>query len=293
MFGPDLSLEADFMSNNLTIAFQGEPGAYSELACLNVYPDSVRIPSLTFEEAFQKVENGDAELAMIPLENSTAGRVEEIYHQIPNTQLFVIGEHFEPISHCLLAARGDQLEALTHVGSHPQALAQCTDHIDKLGLKRVVMGDTAGAAQLLADQPQPGHAAIASSLAAELYGLEILQRDFQDRSGNTTRFLVFSREDRMAAYLDGERYITSLMFRVRNRPAALYKAMGGFATNGINLVKLESYMPDDSFQSSQFYLDMEVHRDERRFQYALEELEFYSETVRLIGTYPAHGHRYE
>jgi len=281
------------MSNKLTIAFQGEPGAYSELACLNVYPDSVRIPSLTFEEAFQKVESGEAELAMIPLENSTAGRVEEIYHQIPDTKLFVIGEHFEPISHCLLAVVGTQLNELTHVGSHPQALAQCADNIDGLGLARVILGDTAGAAQQLAKLPEKGHAAIASSLAAELYGLEILQRNFQDRSGNTTRFLVFSREDRVADYVDGGRYITSLMFRVRNRPAALYKAMGGFATNGINLVKLESYMPDDSFQASQFYLDMEVHRDEQRFQYALEELEFYSDTVRLIGTYPAHSHRYE
>jgi prephenate dehydratase len=276
----------------MTIAFQGEPGAYSELACVNVFPDSVRVPSLTFEEAFQRVESGETDLAMIPLENSTAGRVEEIYHQIPNTRLFVIGEHFEPISHCLMAAPGSQLSAVTHVGSHPQALAQCAKNINKLGLQRLVKGDTAGAAQLLAEQPQPGHAAIASSLAAELYGLEILKRDFQDRSGNTTRFLVFSREERIVPYQDGGRYITSAIFRVRNRPAALYKALGGFATNGINLVKLESYMPDDSFQASQFYLDMEVHRNEQRFQYALEELEFYSETVRLIGTYPAHDHRY-
>lgn len=281
------------MSYLTTIAFQGEPGAYSELACLKVFPDSVRIPSLTFEEAFQKVESGETDLAMIPLENSTAGRVEEIYHQIPNTRLFVIGEHFEPISHCLMAARGTQLSELTHVGSHPQALAQCAVHINELGLKRVVMGDTAGAAQQLAEQPQPGYSAIASSLAAELYGLEILQHDFQDRSGNTTRFLVFSREDEVPERVTGGRYITSLMFRVRNRPAALYKAMGGFATNGINLVKLESYMPDDSFQSSQFYLDIEVHRDEERFKYALEELQFCSETVRLIGTYPAHEHRYQ
>lgn len=277
----------------MTIAFQGEPGAYSELACLNVFPDSTCIPSLTFEEAFQRVESGETALAMIPLENSTAGRVEEIYHQIPNTKLFVIGEHFEPISHCLMAAPGTPLSALTHVGSHPQALAQCADNINRLGLQRQVKGDTAGAAQLLAEQPQVGHAAIASSLAAELYGLEILQRDFQDRSGNTTRFLVFSREDRIVPYESDGDYITSLIFRVRNRPAALYKALGGFATNGINLVKLESYMPDDSFQASQFYLDMEVHRDEQRFQYALEELEFYSETVRLVGTYPAHDHRYK
>ncbi len=279
------------MKKSLTIAFQGEPGAYSELACTHVYPDSVRIPSQTFEEAFQKVETGEVDLAMIPLENSTAGRVEEIYQQIPNTKLFAIGEHFEPISHCLMAAPGTKIEQLTHVGSHPQALAQCAGNAKKLGLQPVVMSDTAGAALQLTQQPQPEHAAIASSLAAELYGLEILQRDFQDRSGNTTRFLVFSREDQMAAYIEGERFITSLMFRVGNRPAALYKALGGFATNGINLVKLESYMPDDSFHSSQFYLDMEVHRDERRFQYALEELGFYSETVRLIGTYPAHPHR--
>ncbi len=275
-----------------TIAFQGEPGAYSELACQHVYPESVRIPSLTFEEAFQKVESGAAELAMIPLENSTAGRVEEIYHQIPDTQLHVIGEHFEPISHCLMAATDTQLSELTHVGSHPQALLQCAGNISRLGLAREVMGDTAGAAQQLAENPRQGHASIASSLAAELYGLEILQRDFQDRNGNTTRFRVFSRQDQVPEYIANEHYITSLMFRVRNRPAALYKAIGGFATNGINLVKLESYMPDDSFQSSQFYLDIEVHRDEQRFKYALEELEFCSETVRLVGTYPAHGHRY-
>ncbi len=280
-------------SSKPTIAFQGEPGAYSELACLNVFPEYARVPSLTFEDAFQQVESGEVELAMIPLENSTAGRVEEIYHRIPETSLHVIGEHFEPISHCLLAAPGTSLGELTHVGSHPQALAQCARHIDKLGLTRVVMGDTAGAAQQLAETPQVGHGAIASRLAAELYGLEILQRDFQDRSGNTTRFLVFSREDRVPEQTPGGHYITSLMFRVHNRPAALYKAMGGFATNGINLVKLESYMPDDSFQSSQFYLDIEAHRDEQRVRYALEELQFYSETLRIIGTYPAHAHRYQ
>ncbi len=280
-------------SSPLTITFQGEPGAYSELACVNVYPDYERIPSLTFEDAFARVENGEADLAMIPLENSTAGRVEEIYHQIPSTPLFIIGEHFEPISHCLMAPVGTTLVELTHVGSHPQALAQCAGNIAALGLQRVVKGDTAGAAQELAQEPQAGHGAIASRLAAELYGLEVLKADFQDLTGNTTRFLVFSRDSVVEPYQSDKRYITSLMFRVRNRPAALYKALGGFATGGINLVKLESYMPEDNFQASQFYLDMEAHCDEQRFHYALEELQFYSETVRILGTYSAHAHRFK
>ncbi|SBS33194.1 P-protein [Marinomonas spartinae] len=273
------------------VAYQGEPGAYSHLACKHTFPDLKTIHCATFGEALQKVEQGEAYYAMIPLENSTAGRVEEIYRELKRTQLHVVKEHFKAVNHCLIARHGVAIEQITRIGSHPQALAQCDDNIKALGAKNVAMYDTAGAAKYIAENNEPGFAVISSELAAELYGLNILKTHFNDRDGNTTRFLVFSKQQKMPEYESGKIYITTFMFRVRNIPSALYKAMGGFATNGINMLKLESYMVNGHFTATQFYIDVEAHFQDPAMQRALEELRFFSEDIRILGTYYADAFR--
>lgn len=279
------------MSNKI-IAFQGHKGAYSHLSCVRVHPEMEAFPCETFAEAMFMVERGDASLAMIPLENSTAGRVEEIYRLMPRTELHIIGEHFEPVNHCLLGVPGSRLEDIRFVASHPQALAQCDGHIKELGIEPIASLDTAGAAAELAAAPDKSRAAIASSLAAELYGLDILRDNFQDKSGNTTRFLILSKDSHVPTFDPGIAFMTSIMFAVRNMPAALYKALGGFATNGVNAIKLESYMASDTMQATSFHLDVEGHPDQRSMQYALQELDFFAKDVRILGTYPAHPFRY-
>ncbi len=280
------------MTANTTIAYQGQPGAYSHLACRRVHPELTPKACESFVEAMFMVERGEARLAMIPLENSTAGRVEEIYRLMPKTRLHVIGEHFEPVNHCLLALPGTQLEAIKTVSSHPQALAQCAENLRMLGIDPIAALDTAGSAAELAQTQQPGHAAIASSLAAELYGLEILKDNFQDKTGNTTRFMILSREQMIPVLEPEVRYLTSLMFRVRNMPAALYKALGGFATNGVNMIKLESYMASETMTVSSFHLDVEGHPHQQAMKFAMQELNFFAEEVRVIGTYEAHPFRF-
>ncbi|NVK40067.1 MAG: prephenate dehydratase [Oceanospirillaceae bacterium] len=279
------------MSNKI-IAFQGHKGAYSHLSCVRVHPEMEAFPCETFSEAMFMVERGDACLAMIPLENSTAGRVEEIYRLMPKTELHIVGEHFEPVNHCLLGVPGSKLEDLRFVASHPQALAQCDGHIKELGIEPIASLDTAGSAAELAQNPDKAHAAIASSLAAELYGLDILRDNFQDKSGNTTRFLILSKDSHEPAFDPAITFMTSVMFEVRNMPAALYKALGGFATNGVNAVKLESYMASDTMQATSFHLDVEGHPEQRSMQYALQELNFFAKNVRIMGIYPAHPFRY-
>jgi len=273
------------------VAYQGEPGAYSHLACKHTFPDWTSIHCATFSDALQMVERGDAYYAMIPVENSTAGRVEEIYRELKRTQLYVVKEHFEPVNHCLIARHDMTLDQITRIGSHPQALAQCDSNIKALGAKSQAMYDTAGAAKHIAEFDEPGLAVISSSLAAELYGLNVLQTMFNDTVGNTTRFLVFSKQQKMPMFEDDHVYITSFMFRVRNIPAALYKAMGGFATHGINMLKLESYMVNGNFTATQFYVDVEAHFQSAAMQAALEELRFFSEEVRILGTYLADDYR--
>ncbi len=280
------------MTANTTIAYQGQPGAYSHLACRRVHPELTPKACESFVEAMFMVERGEARLAMIPLENSTAGRVEEIYRLMPKTRLHVIGEHFEPVNHCLLALPGTQLEAIKTVSSHPQALAQCAENLRMLGIDPIAALDTAGSAAELAQTQQLGHAAIASSLAAELYGLEILKDNFQDKTGNTTRFMILSREQMIPVLKPEVRYLTSLMFRVRNMPAALYKALGGFATNGVNMIKLESYMASETMTVSSFHLDVEGHPHQQAMKFAMQELNFFAEEVRVIGTYEAHPFRF-
>ena len=273
------------------IAYQGVPGAYSHLSCRKAHPELEPYACETFAEAMFMVERGQARLAMIPLENSTAGRVEEIYRLMPKTQLHIVGEHFEPVNHCLLALKGSRIDEIKTVASHPQALAQCDSNINQLGITPVASLDTAGAAAELKASGRTDHAAIASQLAAELYDLEILRDNFQDKNGNTTRFMILARDSHKPEWTSTTRFMTSIMFTVKNRPAALYKALGGFSTNGLNMVKLESYMASDTMTATSFHLDVEGHPDQKQMQYALQELDFFAKKVRIMGTYAWHPFR--
>jgi prephenate dehydratase len=273
-----------------TIVFQGEPGANSHIACREAYPDYEAQPCATFEDCFAAVSAGEAELAMIPIENSVAGRVADIHHLMPTSGLNIIAEYFLPISHQLLGVKGAKLSDLKTVQSHVMALGQCRNVIKKLGLKPVIGADTAGAARHVAETGNKSEAAIASKLAAEIYGLDILSADIEDEAHNTTRFIVLSREPKWAAKGDGPT-VTTFVFRVRNVPAALYKALGGFATNGVNMTKLESYQLEGNFFATQFYSDVEGHPEDRLVKLALEELAFFSREMKILGVYPAHPYR--
>ncbi len=272
-----------------TVAFQGVPGAYSNLACREVFPDAEAVACKTFEAAFDAVRNGDVDVGMIPIENTLGGRVADIHSLIPKSGLYMVGEHFQKVEHMLLAPKGAALEGLKRVYSHEQALAQCRELIANLGLDAVVDADTAGAAQEVAERNNPEEAAIASSLAAEIYGLEPLRSRIEDKIGNTTRFVIMARQRMDPPPTDPA--ITSLLFQVRSVPAALYKALGGFATNGVNVVKLESYITDMSFTVAQFYAEIEGHVSDVAVARALDELRYYSTTVRELGVYRAHPFR--
>ncbi len=272
------------------IAFQGMAGAYSDLACRQVYPDLETVPSVSFEAAFRAVREKRADLAMIPVDNTLAGRVADVHYLIPNGELQIIGEHFQLIRHCLLGLPGAKLEELTDVHSHVHAIPQCKNVIEELQLVKHTVADTAKGASDIKKWDDNTQAAIASELAAQIYGLEILKRDVQDASHNTTRFLVFSRKDSMAKRNSNKKYLTSFTFQVRNIPAALYKAMGGFATNGVQMVKLESYV-DKDFNVARFYADVEGHIEEHSLQLAFEELRFFAKRVDVLGSYPAHQFR--
>ena len=275
------------------IAYQGVEGAYSHLACRNAFPRSVAIACSSFEDAVKLVEEKTADFAMIPVENSTAGRVEEIYRLIPESSLFIIDEHFEPVNHCLLGIKGSTFEAIRYVASHPQALAQCRRNIIDLNLTAVARFDTAGSAKEISLKQDPAWGAIASKLAAHLYDLEILKEYFGDMQGNVTRFIVLSRENAIPSYDPEKEYITSLLFHVRDIPAALYKALGGFATNGVNLLKLESYSMTGSLQVSRFHIDIEAHPEEPKLKRALEELTFFAREIKYLGVYEKHAGREE
>jgi len=268
------------------IVFQGEPGANSHIACLEVYPDYEAVPCATFEDCFAALQNGTAELGMIPIENSVAGRVADIHHLMPTSGLHIIGEYFLPISHQLMAPAGATLDTVVNVHSHVQALGQCRQTIRGMGLTPIVAADTAGSARMVADLNNPTEAAIASRLAAEVYGLDILAEDIEDESHNTTRFLIMANGADWATDDSGP-VVTTFLFRVRNLPAALYKAMGGFATNGINMTKLESYQLEGRFFATQFFADVEGHPNDRNLRLALEELGFFSAELKILGVYPA------
>ncbi|TSJ64816.1 prephenate dehydratase [Starkeya sp. 3C] len=278
------------MTTRRTIVFQGEPGANSHIACREVYPDYEAVPCPTFEDAFAALQNGEADLGMIPIENSVAGRVADIHHLMPTSGLTIVGEFFLPLSHQLMAVKGASLATVKSVTSHVMALGQCRNIIRKLGLKSVVGADTAGAARLVAEAGDPTQAAIASRLAAEIYGLDIIAENIEDEAHNTTRFIILAKDGEWAASGNGPT-VTTFVFRVRNVPAALYKALGGFATNGVNMAKLESYQLDGEFFATQFYADVDGHPDDRSLKLALEELAFFSKELRILGVYPAHPYR--
>ncbi|WP_171177545.1 prephenate dehydratase [Ruegeria sp. HKCCD8929] len=268
------------------IAFQGEPGAYSHEACRNARPGMDALPCRTFEDVIEAVRSGDADLAMLPVENSTYGRVADIHRLLPHSGLHIIDEAFVRVHINLLAVPGARLEDIAEAHSHLVLLPQCQGFLRQHNIRGRVSPDNARAAREVAERGDKAHAALASELAAEIYGLDVLARHIEDRGDNTTRFLVMSREMDESRRGDHE-MITSFVFQVRNIPAALYKAMGGFATNGVNMVKLESYMVDGSFTATQFYADIVGHPEDKNVQLAMDELEHFTTNVEILGVYPA------
>ncbi|SFQ27324.1 prephenate dehydratase [Nitratireductor indicus] len=274
------------------IAFQGEPGANSDTACRNMFPDMDPLPCPTFEDAFNAVESGKCDLAMIPIENTLAGRVADIHYLLPQSKLHIVGEYFLPIHFHLMVLPGVSTDEIKTVYSHIHALGQCRNVIRKNRWKGTVAGDTAGAARLVAELGERSNAALAPFLAAEMYGLDIAMEHVEDADNNVTRFVVLSKEKHWAKRTSPDQaMVTTFIFRVRNVPAALYKAMGGFATNGVNMTKLESYQLGGKFFSTLFYADIEGHPDDKNVALALEELGFFSREVRILGVYEAHPFR--
>lgn len=273
------------------IAFQGEFGAYSHQACKDTYPDMTPLPCRTFEDAIEAVKSGEASLAMLPVENSTFGRVADIHHLMPSSGLHIIAEAFVRVHINLLVLPGTPLDQVKRAKSHTMLLGQCREFLSTHGIERVTGADTAGSAQEVAREGDPQLGALASALAGDIYGLDVIAREIEDEKDNTTRFLVMSQRpnfERRGA--DG--MITSFVFQVRNIPAALYKAMGGFATNSVNMTKLESYMVGGSFSATQFYADIEGHPDDEDVKRALEELEYFTSDITMLGVYPADPRRH-
>lgn len=278
------------------IAFQGEFGANSDMACRDMFPDMEPLPCPTFEDAFNAIENGEADLGMIPIENTLAGRVADIHHLLPESRLHIIGEYFMPIRFQLMVMPGVEKDEIRTVHSHIHALGQCRKIIRSNGWKPVIAGDTAGAAKQVSEKGDRSMAALAPRLAADLYGLDILAENVEDSENNVTRFVVLSRDENWAKRQSDDKstdeiIVTTFVFNVRNIPAALYKAMGGFATNGINMTKLESYQLGGKFVATQFYADIEGHPDDEPVRHALDELRFFSEKVRILGVYKGHAMR--
>ncbi len=274
------------------IAYQGEPGANSHIACREAHAGMEPVAYPTFEDALAAVKQGEVRYAMIPIENSVAGRVADIHHLLPGAELYIVGEHFLRVRHQLMALPKASLQTVKRVMSHTQALGQCRNTLRNHGLKPVPEADTAGSARMVSESGDLTLAAIASSLAAEIYGLKILQNDVEDEEHNTTRFVILANEPDDAEPNDGP-IVTTFLFRVRNVPAALYKALGGFATNGVNMTKLESYQTGGTFNATMFFADIEGHPAQRPVQLALEELSFFSSEVKLLGSYVASPYRRE
>jgi prephenate dehydratase len=269
------------------IAFQGAPGSFSNEACRDYFPDHEPVAFADFEAALEAVSSGACQLGMIPVENSTAGRVAEVHHLLPASGLKIIGERFKPIHFQLMANRGAKLADIKAVASMPIALGQCRKLVRKLKLRAEAGSDTAGSAKALAEHPDLSRAALAPALAAELYGLDILMRDVEDEAHNTTRFLVMTAEANPPPPPPGVACVTSFTFRVRNLPAALYKALGGFATNGVNMTKLESYMENGAFTATFFYAEVDGRPEDPGLARAFEELAFFSDHFEILGVYAA------
>ena len=279
------------MIDRQRIAFQGEAGSNSDEACRAYFPNHQPVAHPAFEDAFEAVKRGDCALAMIPVENSIAGRVADVHHLLPSSGLVIVGERFKPIRFHLMVNPGVKLAQVRTVASMPIALGQCRKVLRKLKVATAAAGDTAGAAKTLAERPDPTRAAIAPELAAQIYGLEILMRDVEDEKHNTTRFLVMSAEKKPPRPPEGVACVTSFAFRVRNLPAALYKALGGFATNGVNMTKLESYMENGAFTATFFYAEVDGRPEDPGLVHAFEELGFFSEKFEVLGVYPADPYR--
>lgn len=275
----------------MRIAYQGVAGAYSHIASMTVYPGQEYLPCDTFEKAMKLVSEGEADLAMIPVENSNAGRVSDVHFLLPQTGLHIIGEFFLPINHQLLGLPGTKLADVKSASSHPQALAQCSEFLKRHGIKPTARIDTALSCQDVLKFQDKSIVAIASKLAGEIYGLDVVAPNVENARNNTTRFLIMAREPEIPED-DGGAFITSFIFKAKNIPAALYKALGGFATNGINITKLESYLLEGKFVSAQFYAEIESHPSRKAFQNAFDELKFFSESIHVLGTYRANKYRY-
>ncbi len=280
------------MTSRPKIAFQGEPGSFSNEACVLYFPEHEAVPFADFEAALEAVKSRRCDLGMIPVENSTAGRVAEVHHLLPESGLKIVGERFKPIHFQLMANPGAKLEDLNSVASMPIALGQCRKLIRKLKLRAIAAHDTAGSAKLLAEHPDPTRGALAPALAAELYGLEVLMRDVEDETHNTTRFLVMTGEPDPMRPPPGVPCVTAFTFRVRNLPAALYKALGGFATNGVNMTKLESYMENGAFTATFFYAEVDGRPEDLSLSRAFEELQFFSDHFEVLGVFPADPFRW-
>jgi len=276
----------------MKIAFQGEPGANSHIAITEAYPDAEALPCPTFEDALAAITSGEADLGMIPIENSVAGRVADIHHLLPQSGLFIVGEWFLPVHHQLMAPRGARLADIKTVESHVHALGQCRRIIRKLGIRPIVSGDTAGSARIVAERGDKSCASIAPRLAADIYGLDILAEDVEDEAHNTTRFLVMTGETNPEPPPPGVPCVTSFTFRVRNLPAALYKGLGGFATNGVNMTKLESYMENGAFTATFFYSEVDGRPEDLMLSRAFDELQFFSDHFEVLGVYPADPFRW-
>ena len=274
----------------LKIAYQGAPGAYSHIACQQLFPNQEYVPCDTFEIAMEMVKNGSVDKAVIPVENSNAGRVTDVHFLLPKAGLHIVGEHFLRVEHQLIGVKGAKLEDIVCAASHPQALAQCSEFLQKHNIKALNRIDTAKSCEKIAQEQDKTKAAIASKLAAEIYGLQILASNIENADNNTTRFLIMQKEESVPVD-DGGKFITSIVFVTKHIPAALYKVLGGFATNGINICKLESYLLNGHFFSAQFYIEVEQHIASKALRYALEELKFFSEEYQILGCYKANSYR--
>ena len=280
------------MKNKIKVAFQGEKGAYSHLACLEVFPNADAIACSTFEETFQLAKDNSEYKIVIPIENSLVGRVADIHYLIPKYKLQIHAEHFQKVTHNLLGIKGSKIKDIKTVRSHSQAIGQCNKMIYENKLKPVISADTAGSAKFISEKKDKTDSAIASELAAKIYSLEILKSNVEDESGNVTRFFIMGKDSKHPEHKD-KKYITSCIFKLKSIPAALYKALGGFATNGVNLCKLESFSVKNTFDQVNFYIDIEGHIEDPSLQKALEELGFHTQKLDILGVYEAHQFRLE
>jgi len=280
------------MSKKIKVAFQGEKGAYSHLACLEVFPKAETVGCSTFEETFQLAKDDLEYRIIIPIENSLAGRVADIHYLIPKYKLQIHAEHFQKVNHNLLGVKGSRIKDIKTVRSHAQAIGQCTKIISENNFKTIVSADTAGSAKYISQKNDKSESAIASQLAAKIYNLEVLKPNIEDESGNVTRFFIMGGESKHPE-LGNKKYITSCIFKLKSIPAALYKALGGFATNGVNLCKLESFSVKNTFDQVNFYIDIEGHIEDPSLQKALEELGFHTQKLDVLGVYEAHQFRFK